>query len=55
MTVGGVINQNLKLIEERKMNKKRTNIQQQQRCKAFGQLKTKVWDLGGFLSTYEHT
>jgi len=48
MTAGGVISQNLKLIEERKMNQKTTDIQQQQRCKAFGQLQTKVWDPGGF-------
>ena len=48
MTVGGVINQSLKLIEERKMNQKTTDIQQQQRCKVFGQLQTNLWDPGGF-------
>ena len=51
-----MINQNLNLIDkERKMKQKTVDIQQQQRCKAFGQLQTKVWDPGGFLSTYEDT
>ena len=50
--VGGMMNQNLKLIDkERKMKQKTDDIQQQQRCKAFTQLQTKVWDPGG---SYQH-
>lgn len=48
MIAGGVISHNLKLIEERNMKQKTTDIQQQKRCKAFGQFQTKVWDPGGF-------
>jgi hypothetical protein len=48
LTAEGMINQNLKLIEGRKMNQKAADMQQQQRCRAFGQLQTKVWDPGGF-------
>ena len=55
-TIRRIINQNLKLIDkERKMKQNTANIQQQQRCKEFRQLQTKVWDPGGFLSTYEDT
>ena len=51
-----VIYQNLKLIDkERNIKQKTTNIQQQQRNRVFKQLQTKVWDPGGFLSTYENT
>lgn len=46
-----MINQKLKLIEEMKMNQKIANMKQQQRCRAFGQLQIKVWDLGGVLSS----
>jgi len=56
MTEGRMTNQNLKLIDkERKMKHKTTDIQDQQRCRAFRQLQTKFWDPGGFLSTYEDT
>lgn len=56
MAKGRMINQNLNLIDkERKMKQNIADIQQHQRCKAFGQLQTKVWDPGGFLSTYEDT
>jgi len=56
MKAGRMISQNLNLIDkERKMKQKIADIQQQQRCRAFRQLQTKVWDLGGFLSTYEDT
>lgn len=55
-TAGRMINQNLKLIDkERKMTHKTGDIQQQQRCKAFRQLQTRVWDPRGFLSTHEDT
>ena len=49
---GSKINQNLNLIDKKK---KTSDIQQQQRCRAFRQLQTKVWDPGGFLSTHEDT
>lgn len=56
IATGRVISQNLNLIDkERKMKQKIADIQQQQRCRAFRQLQTKVWDPGGFLSTYENT
>jgi len=44
----GMINQNLKLIEGRKMNQKEVYIQQQQRYRVIGQLQTKVWYLEVF-------
>jgi len=51
-----MINQNLDLIEkERKMKHKIADIQQQQGCRAFRQLQTKVWDPEGFLTTNEDT
>lgn len=51
-----MINQNLNLIDkERKIKQKTVDIQQQQRRGAFRQLQTKVWNPGGFLSTYEDT
>lgn len=52
-TVGSVINQSLNLID--KMQQKKEDIQQQQKCRENRQLQTKVWDPGGFLSTYEDT
>lgn len=56
MTAGSVINQNLNMIDkERKMNQKTTAIQQQETFKEFGQIQTKVWDPGHFLSTYQDT
>ena len=56
IVAGSVTNQNLKLIDkEWKMKQKIDDIQQQQRCRAFRQLQTKVWDPGGFLSRYEDT
>jgi len=43
MTEGRMINQNLNLIDkERKMKQKTTDVQQQQRCRAFRKLQTKV-------------
>ena len=56
MTAGRMINQNFSLIDkERKMKQKTSDIHQQQSYRAFRQLQTKVWDHGGFLSTYEDT
>lgn len=55
-TIGRMINQNLNLIDkERKMKQKTKNIQEQQMNRAFKQIQTKVWDPGGFPSTYENT
>ena len=51
ITTEGMINQNLKLIEEMKMSQKTADMQQQPRCRAFGQLQIKVWDPGGVLSS----
>lgn len=56
MAVRRMINHNLNLIEKkRKMKQKTSNIQQQQRCKVFRELQTKVSDPGGFLSTHKDT
>jgi len=56
IAAGRMINQSMNLIDkERKIEQKIADIQQQQRSKAFGQLKTKVWDPGDFQSTYEDT
>jgi hypothetical protein len=42
-----LVNQNLQLIEGKRMNQQTTIlVQQQQRCKAFGQLQIKVWNPG---------
>jgi hypothetical protein len=51
MTAERMINKNLKLIGGRKMNQKAADMQQQQRCRALGQLQTKVRVPGGF---YQH-
>ena len=56
MKTGMMINQNLNLIDRmRKPKQKTVDIQQQQRCRAFREVETKVWDPGGFLSKYEDT
>lgn len=45
VTTGSMINQNLNPIDKKKKMEKRTSkVQQQQRIKTFGQLQNKVWD-----------
>ena len=42
-----MMNQNLQQIEKKGMDQHTTIVQQQHKCKAFGQLQTQFWDPGG--------